>query len=215
MERARKITEDFCSRAIFKDFRIPVDVRSLDGYAERIKRPMDLGTVLKNLRDQRYATPNDWLTDIKLVFQNAIDYWDPYASWSLIAQYGVTELDRMTAGMSVKTDAEWLEEVNKVSNKLSRNIAERPSGSKSAKVVEDLRRRAESSRQVSKDDILMLVENLNNIVADDTARENVVEILKQVEGMSITDEISKKPIDAEILKPLTLTTLKMYADTTI
>lgn len=220
MERAERITKALLARPIFRDFSTPVNANSLDGYTSIVKKPMDLSTVLKNLENRRYATPNDWLSDITLVFQNAIDYWgsvDPGAVWGIMAQYGVTELDRMTAGLGFKTDNEWMEEVVKVSNKLSRNIAERPAESKVSKKVEELKRRAESSHPSSKDDILMLVENLNNIIRNDNDvdKESVIEILKQVEGMTVTGETAKKPIDVEALQPLTRTTLKLFADSII
>ena len=80
-----------------------------------------------------------------------------------------------------------------------------------------MKRRAEGSHPSSKDDILMLVENLNNIIrnGNDADKESVIEILKQVEGITVTSETAKKPIDVEALQPLTRTTLKIFADSMI
>eukprot|EP00742_Colponemidia_sp_Colp-10_P008132 GILJ01008779.1.p1 GENE.GILJ01008779.1~~GILJ01008779.1.p1 ORF type:complete len:750 (-),score=130.32 GILJ01008779.1:187-2436(-) len=57
-------------------FMTPVDWKglSLDDYPKIVKRPMDFGTIKRNLEDNRYMDPSQFLADSKLVFQNCIEY---------------------------------------------------------------------------------------------------------------------------------------------
>lgn len=54
----------------------PVDVEkwALHDYHQIIGRPMDLGTVKKNLDAGAYASPDDFAADVRLTFTNALTY---------------------------------------------------------------------------------------------------------------------------------------------
>lgn len=57
-------------------FNKPVDAAALGlhDYHQIIKRPMDLGTVKSNLSRGLYASPLDFASDVRLVFENAMLY---------------------------------------------------------------------------------------------------------------------------------------------
>merc|ERR1712224_1195925 len=57
-------------------FNTPVDPIQLNlpDYNEIIRRPMDLGTVKKNLENSKYKTPEAFGAHVRLVFNNAILY---------------------------------------------------------------------------------------------------------------------------------------------
>jgi len=59
-------------------FQMPVDPVQLEvpDYFEIIKKPMDLQTVEKNLRGNRYANAHEFFDDLLLIFKNAVDYND-------------------------------------------------------------------------------------------------------------------------------------------
>jgi hypothetical protein len=60
-------------------FSKPVDVENLNlpDYYQIIKKPMDLGTVKKKLENREYATPDEFATDVRLIFSNCYLYNGP------------------------------------------------------------------------------------------------------------------------------------------
>ena len=55
-------------------FRLPVDLAGAPGYAEAIAVPMDLSTVAARL--DSYASPQDFASDVRLIFRNCEQYND-------------------------------------------------------------------------------------------------------------------------------------------
>ncbi|KAI9203515.1 Bromodomain-containing protein [Polychytrium aggregatum] len=75
------IQSEFCEGTIKKLLRHAFSVsfaqpvpKDTPGYYALIKRPMDLGTLLANLRSGQYATQTDFHADMKLIFQNCYQY---------------------------------------------------------------------------------------------------------------------------------------------
>ena len=167
-------------------------------------------TVHGRLREQKNAGTVAY-DDMKLVFQNAIDYWEPegYLHLVFIGQYGLSELDRLSAGLDTRTEEEWLKRVEDVTKKLAADIARKPAGSKTARLAEEMRRKADEVPELTSYDIVNLVNRLNSL-HDDAKREVVIEVLKQMEGIE-TDALDER-IDAERLSPLTLRALKAFVD---
>ncbi|XP_056300292.1 ATPase family AAA domain-containing protein 2-like isoform X3 [Pseudoliparis swirei] len=58
----------------FKAFTKPVDLGEVPDYAVVIKKPMDLSTVLSNIDLHRYGTVKEFLQDVDLIWQNALEY---------------------------------------------------------------------------------------------------------------------------------------------
>jgi len=60
-------------------FSTPVDAEDLNlpDYHQIIKHPMDLGTVKKKLENREYATPEEFASDVRLVFSNCYLYNRP------------------------------------------------------------------------------------------------------------------------------------------
>ncbi|CAK7228594.1 hypothetical protein SCUCBS95973_006935 [Sporothrix curviconia] len=58
-------------------FREPVDPASegIPDYFEKVKRPMDLGTIKANLDNHRYKTPEEFYADMRQIFSNVYTYW--------------------------------------------------------------------------------------------------------------------------------------------
>lgn len=58
------------------NFRAPVDYEALNlwDYPLKIKTPMDLSTVMGNVRKQKYKTTDQCLQDINLIWNNCKEY---------------------------------------------------------------------------------------------------------------------------------------------
>ena len=64
------------SRAGSEPFRVPVDWQGMGwlDYPEIIDKPIDLGTIKKNIEDDKYETVEDVAKDIRLIWSNCEDY---------------------------------------------------------------------------------------------------------------------------------------------
>ncbi|KAF8404759.1 hypothetical protein HHK36_009648 [Tetracentron sinense] len=76
MKRCRQILTMLMKHKHSWIFNVPVDVvgMGLHDYNQIIKRPMDLGTVKLKLGKNLYASPNDFASDVRLTFNNALIY---------------------------------------------------------------------------------------------------------------------------------------------
>ncbi|KAJ8273122.1 hypothetical protein GJAV_G00097700, partial [Gymnothorax javanicus] len=58
----------------FKAFSRPVDVQEVPDYLTVIKQPMDLSTVLSKIDLHKYVTVKEFIQDVDLIWQNALEY---------------------------------------------------------------------------------------------------------------------------------------------
>ncbi|XP_061529884.1 ATPase family AAA domain-containing protein 2-like isoform X2 [Phycodurus eques] len=70
----RDVTNRLSQDKRFKAFTKPVDLEEVPDYAAVIKKPMDLSTVLSNIDLHQYITVKDFLQDVDLIWQNALEY---------------------------------------------------------------------------------------------------------------------------------------------
>ncbi|KAK8886009.1 hypothetical protein M9Y10_041468 [Tritrichomonas musculus] len=71
-----KITTDFIDDKLSLLFKDPFhpDKEIQDEYYSIIKKPMDLSTVMRKLKENAYISIGDWSDDMNLIFDNAIKY---------------------------------------------------------------------------------------------------------------------------------------------
>ncbi|KAM7382544.1 hypothetical protein PAMP_002270 [Pampus punctatissimus] len=70
----RDVTNRLSQDKRFKAFTKPVDLDEVPDYAEVIKKPMDLSTVLTKIDLHKYGTVKEFLQDVDLIWQNALEY---------------------------------------------------------------------------------------------------------------------------------------------
>lgn len=70
----RDVTNRLSQDKRFKAFTKPVDLEEVPDYAEVIKKPMDLSTVLTRIDLHKYATVQEFLEEVDLIWQNALEY---------------------------------------------------------------------------------------------------------------------------------------------
>jgi len=70
------ITNDFIKDPIAAPFVDPIasDAHFAKEYFERIKKPMDLTTIKRNLSDKFYSSIDQWVADFNLIFDNAVAF---------------------------------------------------------------------------------------------------------------------------------------------
>nr|XP_054596622.1 ATPase family AAA domain-containing protein 2 isoform X2 [Nothobranchius furzeri] len=70
----RDVTNRLSQDKRFKAFTKPVDLEEVPDYAEVIKKPMDLSMVLSKIDLHQYGTVKEFLQDVDLIWQNALEY---------------------------------------------------------------------------------------------------------------------------------------------
>jgi hypothetical protein len=98
------ISDPLCSSV----FLAPVDLGSdaaNDDYRRIIKHPMDLTTLLSNLKDRDYyQNVHKWAHDFQLIFDNAITYNGANSYLAGIARYFRAKLDRHVAQIAARSE---------------------------------------------------------------------------------------------------------------
>uniref|UniRef100_A0A8C5C750 ATPase family AAA domain containing 2 n=1 Tax=Gadus morhua TaxID=8049 RepID=A0A8C5C750_GADMO len=70
----RDVTNRLSLDKRFKAFTKPVDLEEVEDYAEVIKEPMDLATVLSKIDRHQYGTAREFLYDVDLIWKNCLEY---------------------------------------------------------------------------------------------------------------------------------------------
>lgn len=73
----KKILSSIMSHKWSLPFNTPVDTAMYPDYLESVTTPMDLGTIRKRIESSHYAHPEEFLSDARLVFDNARAYNKP------------------------------------------------------------------------------------------------------------------------------------------
>jgi hypothetical protein len=119
-----KITTKLIKRPISLFFRAPVDpiADGLPDYFQKIKNPMDLGTVVEKLQHGQYATIEKWKEDIAQIWRNAAIFNGEGSTIDLLARE-LAELFRRYCEILPKTEMEaWLFKVRKAQQKVIQSL---------------------------------------------------------------------------------------------
>ncbi|XP_051954924.1 ATPase family AAA domain-containing protein 2B isoform X2 [Xyrauchen texanus] len=70
----RDVTKRLATDKRFLIFSKPVDIEEVSDYLEVIKQPMDLSTIMMKIDTHKYIVAKDFLADIDLICNNALEY---------------------------------------------------------------------------------------------------------------------------------------------
>lgn len=90
LAQIRQITIDFFNDPLCVFFVRPyedLDKKMMSEYNNRIKKPMDLGTVKKKIKDGMYPGYQSWIDDMNLIWDNAIEFNTPESLLGGVAIY--------------------------------------------------------------------------------------------------------------------------------
>lgn len=124
-----KITKKMNDFTMARYFRQPVDPKrdGAEDYFDKIRKPMDIGTVLQNLQDNKYSSVDQWRNDMNLIWKNAMTYNNPQSPLYIIAQDLQETFKKMTEYIPRTQTVEWIIKVRKEHSILQRIIDARPS----------------------------------------------------------------------------------------
>jgi hypothetical protein len=124
------LTKKFLAYPVARFFRDPVNPTRdcAPDYHEKIKRPMDLGTVLQNLQEEKYSSVEKWRDDMNLVWKNAMAYNGQGSPLFAIAK-DLSETFRVKSEVVPSTATEdWLLRLRSRQQKIMRLLQARPEG---------------------------------------------------------------------------------------
>ena len=121
VQRCLQITRRMNDLPIAIYFRDPVDPErdSVPDYHEKVKRPMDISTIIRNLEERRYTSIEKWKDDIEQIRKNCEIYHGPQKDLTVLAKELVDFAKKKWEGGIPKTDWDmWAYRVAKTQRKL-------------------------------------------------------------------------------------------------
>mmetsp|Transcript_21928 Transcript_21928/g.46251 ORF Transcript_21928/g.46251 Transcript_21928/m.46251 type:complete len:216 (+) Transcript_21928:200-847(+) len=149
-----KLIQSMIQRSDTEPFRVPVDWKSMGlfDYPTLIKKPMDLGTVKRNINQRKYKSIPDAAEDIRLVWTNCMTYNQDGSDFFLLAK-----------NLSKKFE----EKYSKLINDLQLDVRAEGAGSSSTNnsgvvTLDEKRSFAKTLYTLSKEDLGKLIVEVDN-----------------------------------------------------
>lgn len=127
--RCLQITRRMNDLPIAGYFRDPVDPvhDNVPDYFEKVKRPMDISTIIKNLEERRYTSIEKWKEDIEQIRKNCEIYHPPGCPLTVLAKEMVDfAKKKIEAGIPKTKWDMWAYRVAKTQRKLEMILEARP-----------------------------------------------------------------------------------------
>ncbi|OHT16014.1 Bromodomain containing protein [Tritrichomonas foetus] len=227
-KQCQEVMEKICARPIAQIFFYPVDPiqDNCPNYFDIVKNPMDLGTIKKNLRGNKYKSVSEWKRDMELVWSNSILFNTESSSVGIMALELQSYYLKLTKYISDSYRSSWknqlielhqefalcVKEVNKfkaVSLPKIRQVIKRD---QLCPILEELpppqfRRHY---KFFSKDEINKLMNDINSLKVESHIQ-MIASILKEHEP-TVFDDSEQTEIDINTLQPTTLKIIRDQVD---
>ena len=126
-QECSKITKDFIEDKLAVFFVNPInDEFILSEYRAKIKKPMDLSTVFKKIKDNSYIGIQDWVDDIYLIFDNAIQFNGSDSLIGGIAAYFKKKFDKKVNILQLKNSRNLEDQLIKLQIKMLKLWSKQP-----------------------------------------------------------------------------------------
>ncbi|KAH0792789.1 Bromodomain containing protein [Histomonas meleagridis] len=211
----RSITEKIVAIPTNADFAYPLE-DIVPGYRDYIENPMDLSTVQKKLKDNKYKTVREWYEDVCRIYDNCVKYYtesnqppDRAELYITLANYNLKRFKKLTPGLECKSDEEWYELTRKTNEKLIKIAGNSPIPQGIDPMLPDVSSFAEPLMPLTPREIAETVDSLNRWMDQDHTKKDIVLLLKQNEP-EMKFDVDLLTIDAEKLKEETLKALWVY-----
>lgn len=124
----QKLLNELFKLSITTPFRLPVDpIRdNAPNYFDVVKNPMDLGTMKKKLSKNEYGTVNDFVSDIRLICNNSIEYNGEQSLFGFICNDILNMVARDLSEKSNSFEEEWYKQIAKASHEIYEHIKSAP-----------------------------------------------------------------------------------------
>ena len=87
---------------------------------------MDFGTMRKKLNENQYTDPKEFVADVHLICNNAIQFNGENSMYAFMAEDISKEIDEKFKNKPNSTEEEWQKRLKDVINRLSEHMAKAP-----------------------------------------------------------------------------------------
>lgn len=195
------------------DFKFPID--NIEGYKEKIARPMDLGTINKKVKEHEYKNPHDWYKDVCLVYENCIKFHENNGPYPKIAEYNMQIFKKLAVGFECKNTESWYSLLRSTYNKLIKVAGNSPVPQGADPWLSNLPSHNEAAVPLTPSEIADAVDFLNKELQQDddskaeNVRKDIYSILKKMQP-DIKFTAEENVIDAQKLDENTQQVLNVY-----
>ena len=125
-----KIINDLYKWNLTSFFRLKINPNSesYEDYCKKVKKPIDLDTVRDTLYDGNYKTVDEFVSELKLVFQNTVTYYGPSTVFTMMAEEILLWIQEQEKSINLSEDEKWIRDLIKLQNKLEDHIRNKPPG---------------------------------------------------------------------------------------
>jgi hypothetical protein len=219
------VLDKLCSHHISRMFAQPVDpVRdNIPDYANRISRPMDLGTVRQKLLNNQYQSVSQWREDMELIWQNSLLVNSRTSILGNITIEMQNMFRKLSQNITDSPENDWLNKLFSLRdglNSISRRNQPVSALKREASVPKQLLNRANNQAKVNsksknqtsftKSEILKLTADINSL-KDEVHILSIFAVLEKYEPGIKTDG-DQLQLDIASLKTSTLNALREKVD---
>lgn len=231
--RCAKVLDALCSRSIAEVFATPVDPErdNCPTYLKVIENPMDFSTVRKKLEADKYATVEQWKSDVELIFENSYKFNTRQSLISMLAKQLQTEFHELTENLTSNPVADWVVRMHRLKTELNTIFQNGPrscvqngevvrrigaagkdkAGEKLAMGADKGMKHKQSRMRMSEEEQMKLIENVNNLSDDEQIR-MAVDLIKKCEPELVDVDEGEVELDVSNMSANTLFSLKKLVD---
>ena len=118
IEKCTHLTVELISDNYSFGFRTTLSEEQSNEYNNAVQAPMDLATVLENLRRGAYTTRKEWQNDVNSIWQNALGYHKVNAMYYVAANVMKQKFAKMVEELDMSEEELWLRKVVRQLQKL-------------------------------------------------------------------------------------------------
>lgn len=125
-KRCLEVMDKLCSRRTSQMFANPVDPErdSCPNYFDKVKTPMDLGTVRTKLLSGQYKSVADWKADVNLIWSNSNAYNSKTSLLRSITKDLSDFYHKLTTYLTDSPQNDWTEKLNSLANEMNQIMKE-------------------------------------------------------------------------------------------
>lgn len=127
--RCLELISDLYKWRISAFFRTPFDLEEegLTDNNARIKKPMDLDTVKGKLLDGKYGTVDEFLADLRLICDNAVQVFGPDTVMTFMAKEFRAGIDEKAVFINMTPEQAWFANLQNLKEKIANHVQKRNS----------------------------------------------------------------------------------------
>ena len=206
-----------CSKIMKEIFDMPTNAdfklspEKLEGYADKIKRPIDLTVINEKLQNKEYKDAYTWYKDVCLVYENAMEFYDVEHFYYKFAVYTLQVFKKLAFGLNCKDASKWYQMFRKTLDELIKVAGNSSVPQGIDPWLKNIPKQGSTVFvPLAPNEIAETVEFLNKELEKDSARKDIFAILKEMQP-ELKFDSDPVTIDAEKLNETTRVALKTYA----